>query len=230
VGADALYAGLRETTPPESVMRRVGRAAKRAVASAPPVRLARARYRDWKAGREHREVMDLVLAERDEGIFCEDGVVRATPAWLVASQPAPRLDLYVRVLALEELTGLSSDGIALYERFMANPRSAHRSWDSFRRVFESVAAQGLLDTQPFTLHRSKILGDGWHRLACAIVLDIPHVAVRGVRRDKRLHVYTVDTLRERGFSEHEVAAVLDAERRTLARIGGGARHSQSSSR
>jgi hypothetical protein len=187
------------------------------LASMRPLRALAETFSGWKMKVDHWRVTECLSKNGGEGGLVRDrGIVRADIWWLLANQPGPRLDLYVRVLAVEEFAGLNSVGSRLYSRFMANPRSKHRSSEKFAGVFNSVVARGLLESEPLVLHASKILGDGWHRLACAIFLGIPRVAVTCVTRHKRPHIYTVETLRERGFEEREIELVLDAEKRTMA--------------
>jgi hypothetical protein len=201
-------------------LRRAVRILRNAAASPHPVRYVAdgvaERFSYWKGKWQHRRVVSEMVAR--EGLVADGDLVRCPPGWIIGAQPGPRLDLYVRILAVEEFAGLNTVGARLYDKFMNVPISAHRSSRTFDEVFQSVVRDGFSEDQWLVLHRNRVLGDGWHRLSCAIFLGIPQLALRVVLRPRDPFIYTTDTLRERGFTAEEIDLVSETEQRVLARL------------
>jgi hypothetical protein len=128
-----------------------------------------------------------------------------------------RLDLFVRMLAIEDWAGGNGGGIDLYRRFIerksaAQGRSApSHTVEDFVALVEDVRRRGLDPSAPLLVDRDRILLDGMHRLACALWFRLGGVPAAvdpspSVRAD-----YGVGRLRALGLPEPDVQAVLAAE-------------------
>jgi hypothetical protein len=138
-------------------------------------------------------------------------IVRIQPFF---GTPAERHDLYIRILALEHFAGLNRCGGRLYERTWAGHRHS-RSLGEFRQLAADVERRGI--GEPLELCNNRALGDGWHRLACALHLGIQEVPVVVSPRDWVPYDRSLAWLRSR-YPEDEAALILGARRRILERI------------
>jgi hypothetical protein len=128
-----------------------------------------------------------------------------------------RMDLFVRLLAIEEHAGANDFGLQLYRRFVelksaAQGRAApSHTTEAFLELVESVRAVGLSPASPLAIHPDKVLRHGMHRFACAVYFGLETVpAVVDARRLSPPN-YTLERLRELGLEEQELAAVAEAE-------------------
>jgi hypothetical protein len=133
-----------------------------------------------------------------------------------------RLDLFVRLLAIEEWEGANGGGVDLYRRFIER-KSADQGWsrpthtpEEFLRLVEDVRRRGLDAGSPVVVYPDKILLDGIHRLACALFLGLPRVPVVIEPRVGVLADYGLERLHALELPDADVEAVLAAEARYRA--------------
>jgi hypothetical protein len=146
------------------------------------------------------------------------GVLSLDPREVALSQyvdgSCHRLDLHVRLLALEEWHGGLVGGVELYRRFVelksADQGPTHTA-EAFRALAEAVRRGGL--QAPIVVSPRKTLRDGMHRLACAVFLEVDRIASVVDPADADRPDYTVGRLRAIGLAEADVAATLEAEAR-----------------
>jgi hypothetical protein len=132
-----------------------------------------------------------------------------------------RLDLYVRLLALEQWAGLNNFGVGLYERFMrlksdaqGRAETSHTS-EGLRQLFASIESCGFRADFPIVVRSDKVLRHGMHRLACATFLDLKTVPIRVQAGFGRRPDYTLARLQELRLDASEIDAITQAESRYL---------------
>jgi hypothetical protein len=125
-----------------------------------------------------------------------------------------RLDLFVRVLALEEFAGRNTFGIALYTKLIRSKdrRMSHTPGD-FEKLMYSVRADGVRRENPLVITHDFVLRHGMHRLACAVFFGIPDLPVTISPPKTERPDYSVHRLQAIGFTAAEIEQVLAAERR-----------------
>jgi hypothetical protein len=134
-----------------------------------------------------------------------------------------RMDLFVRLLAIEEHSGHNEYGVDLYRRFIAAKSAAQRhaepshSPEGLVALLEAVRRRGLASDAPVVIHPGKVLRHGMHRLACAVFLDIDRMPVAVDARRLPRPDYTLERLRGLGLSDDDLRAVVEAERRYAPR-------------
>ena len=152
-------------------------------------------------------------------------VARCSPDELVLRQFAGdrclRLDLFMRVLLLDETRDGGADGRRLYERYRVLRPTSDKSATVFLQLLDDVRRNGFDDDQPVTVARDGSVTDGAHRLACAIHLDLPDIAVRMVALEHAFYAVPAPWFLGHGFDRDDVAR-LEAtaawyRRRALAR-------------
>jgi hypothetical protein len=138
-----------------------------------------------------------------------------------------RMDLYVRLLAIEHWAGANDFGFDLYERFIASKsltqgRAApSHTVDGFVRLIQNIHTGGFASGGRIAMGADKVLHHGVHRLACALFLAIPRVPVVIERSWARRPDYTLERLRELGLSNRDIDAVRAAESRYTSKWRGG---------
>lgn len=157
----------------------------------------------------------------------EGDVVTCPPAAILLRQfdgeRCLRLDLILRLLALEEADGSGTDGRRIYHAYRTRRPAADKSLDGFRRVLADIRQHGFDPKRPITVARDGAIPDGAHRLACAVHLDLPGVPVRLVGAEHRFYAVTASWFRRHGFDARDITVLEEAaaryRRRALAAFG-----------
>jgi hypothetical protein len=147
----------------------------------------------------------------------EGDVVDCSPAFLVSRQYVDgeclRLDLFVRTLAAAEFAGVRTGGAELYTQYRKARPSELKSVAAFARLFERIAQDGFAPHCPIDVAQDASILDGAHRLACAMVLDMPSIPLRIVRMPWRFYAVTSTWFAKNGFSADDLARLeQEAER------------------
>jgi hypothetical protein len=137
------------------------------------------------------------------------------------------LDIFIRLLAIEQFAGADSSGIALYDKLWIGHGRKPRSVDGFQSLVASFQARGYDAEKPISLQRHpergrEVFADGKHRFACALFFEIGDVPVRLSSRTWPIADNSAGGLLRIGFTHAELDRILEAEARYLARLGAAA--------
>lgn len=143
-------------------------------------------------------------------------ILWTAPTDLLATQytlgQCRRMDIILRLMAAEEFGDSRSFGTALYEKYREKRPAPEKSERVFRELLLSMRRHGFKVELPIVVDQHGAIIDGAHRLACAIILDIPQVPVRLVsRRSHSFYEVRLEWFELHGFSGDEIATISKAE-------------------
>jgi hypothetical protein len=134
------------------------------------------------------------------------------------------LDLFIRLLAIEEFAGGNSHGIALYRKLWAGHKRRPREVGAFKELVDSFAVRGFDRNKPISLQkhperRLDVFADGKHRFVCALYFGIETVPVRRSARSWPIADNSSAGLLRIGFTHVELDQIFDAEARYRRGLG-----------
>lgn len=144
-----------------------------------------------------------------------------------------RLDIVIRYLACQEiLANAPAEGVRLYEMLILSMNdgeeyvrpfttcayfSTYESkkgfdafYRSFRKLIASMSEKGFLKEHFIPVSENWGVINGAHRLACALVLNKKVYVKRYIGFGEPFLTFDVDALKRIGYTEEQIAVVLDA--------------------
>lgn len=129
-----------------------------------------------------------------------------------------RLDVVVKYLAIENYFNKNDYGFALHQKLQslrqrqsANMPEGYEklSSEAFRNLIQSVEREGFWENAEITCDSRLFLLDGAHRLAVCLYFNVPKVRVKVVDQEINVLPFTLDYLREGGFTEEEIHIIRE---------------------
>lgn len=127
-----------------------------------------------------------------------------------------RLDVIVKYLAIENYFQKNDYGFALHQKLQAlRARQSENMIDGyeklssevFKDLIRSVEAEGFWKESEIICDKRLFLADGAHRLAICLYFKIPEVKVKVVDKEINVLPFTLDYLRQGGFTEKEILII-----------------------
>lgn len=127
-----------------------------------------------------------------------------------------RLDVVIKYLAIENYYGQNDYGFYLHQKLQRLRQGQSEcmpegyeaiSREAFRSLISSIEQNGWDDTSEISVDSRLFLTDGAHRLAASIYFGVSEIRVQVIDEEINVLPFTLDYLREGGFTDEEIAII-----------------------
>lgn len=137
-----------------------------------------------------------------------------------------RLDVVIKYLAIEDYFGKNDYGFKLHQKLQALRQRQSGGIDegyellsreAFRNLICSIEQNGWDDASEISVDSRLFLADGAHRLAASLYFGVSEIRVQVIDEEINVLPFTLDYLRDGGFTDEEIEIVCAKAEELLQR-------------